>query len=213
MKIVDLTHTLKNDMPVYPGDAPPVFTKTMTHDKDAVQVIRMDIATHHGTHLDCPLHFRSNGLTTENSALENFFARALLVNCTGFGAGAKIPAEHFLPFREVLQKVSWVIVHTGWYRHWGNEEYTRDFPVLSVEATDFLVKQNMKGIGLDVISIDAIDSKDFPNHQLALGNGLFIIENLTHLHAVTTEVFTLSALPLKIEDGDGSPVRAIAIID
>jgi arylformamidase len=213
MKIIDLSHTLKNNMPVYPGDAPPVFTKVMTHEKDDVQVTRMNITTHHGTHLDCPLHFIHKGLNTENSVLENFYARALIVDCTSYGAGDEIPAAHFHPYREVLEKISWVIIYTGWYRHWGKEEYTRSFPVLSAEATAFLIKYKIKGIGLDVISIDAVDSADFPNHQLTLGNGTYIIENLTNLHAVTEQIFTLSALPLKILDGDGSPIRAAAVVE
>jgi len=209
--MIDLSHTLKNNMPVYPGDAPPVFKKVFEHEKDGVQVIRMDITTHHGTHLDCPLHFIADGLSTEKSALENFFAKALLIDCSSFVAGDVIPAAHLFPYSNALQEVEWAIIYTGWYRFWGQKAYTGKFPVLSMEATNYLLSQKIKGIGLDVISIDAIDSQDFPNHNLTLGKGLYIIENLTNLHLINQSQFFLSAFPLKIEDGDGSPVRAVAI--
>jgi arylformamidase len=213
MNIIDLSHTLKNNMQVYPGDASPYFTKVFTHEKDGIQATRMTISTHHGTHLDCPLHFISNGSTTENSGLDNFFTKALLINCTGFGSGAMIPARHFYPLKEALNNVSWAIIYTGWYRYWGSDEYLRNFPVLSVEATQFLLEQNIKGIGLDVISIDTVESQDFPNHNLTLGSGIFIIENLTNLYAITSNLFTLAAFPLKIHEGDGSPLRAVAIVE
>ena len=87
------------------------------------------------------------------------------------------------------------------------------FPSLSVEAVETLLKFNLKGIGLDVPSIDSIDSPDYPNHNLVLSQEMIIIENLTNLKDLTGVDFTFAAFPLKVKDGDGSPVRAIAIID
>jgi len=211
MKIFDLTHTLESGMPVFPGDTSPVFNMAMTHQKDGAQVIRMDIATHHGTHLDCPLHFFENGKSTGNSELGNFFGKAFLLDCTTFQKGDKIPLDHIQRAEISWDEISWVIIYTGWYKHWGTPEYFNHFPVLSVEAAKFLQGKNLKGIGLDVISIDAIDSEDYPIHNIVLGNGMYIIENLTNLHSIGTNYFAFSALPLKIKDGDGSPIRAIAI--
>ncbi len=211
--IIDLTHTLQNGMPVFPGDSAPVFQKSLTHDKDGAQVIRMNMATHHGTHLDCPLHFIKDGKSTDTSDIHNFFGRAFLADCTMFGKGEFIPALHFENMDVDWECISWIIIYTGWYKHWGTQKYFDHFPVLSENAADFLVEKQIIGIGLDVISIDAIDSEDYPIHNIILGNGLYIIENLTNLQNINSTYFKLATLPLKIKDGDGSPVRAAAILD
>lgn len=212
MQLIDLSHTLQNGMPVFPGDSSPTFTKNLTHQKDGAQVIRMDLATHHGTHLDCPLHFIQNGKSTDTSALENFYGKALLVDCSGFNAAEKIPVTHFESLATNWHDISWVVLYTGWYKYWGSKLYFGNFPVLSEEAAHFLVNKNIRGIGLDVISIDPVESEDFPIHNIILGNGLYIIENLTNLHEISATEFILAAFPLKILDGDGSPVRAVAMI-
>jgi len=211
--VIDLTHTLETGMPVFPGDTAPSFKIVMTHKNDGAQVIRMDIATHHGTHLDCPLHFFENRASTDQSAIENFYGPACMIDCTTFGEDEEIPLEHLLKINIDWEEISWVIIYTGWYRHWGTQKYFDHFPVLSVEAAEFLQSKNLKGIGLDVISIDAIESVDYPIHNIVLGNGMYIIENLTNLHSVATNKFTLVAFPLKIKNGDGSPVRAVALMD
>ena len=68
-----------------------------------------------------------------------------------------------------------------------------------------------KGIGIDAISIDPIDSRDLPVHKLLLGAGLIVVENLTGLE-VLPQSFDFMALPLKIAEADGSPVRAAALL-
>lgn len=88
------------------------------------------------------------------------------------------------------------------------------FPVLSKVACSWLINFELKGVGLDVISIDPVDDTlDLINHRIVLGKGMVIIENLTNLDLIGDELFTFSCLPLKIENADGSPVRAIAILE
>ena len=211
MTLIDLTHTLENNMMVFLGDSPPVFQKTMTHASDGAQVIRMDIATHHGTHIDCPLHFVADGKAADNSDLNNFYGKAAIADCTSFGLNTQISAEHFKDLNLNWDAIDWLIVYTGWYKFWGSPRYLDHFPVLSVEAARFLQGKNLKGIGLDVISIDAIDSVDYPVHKIILGSGMYVIENLCNLHQIPACEFTLAAFPLKIAEGDGSPIRAVAL--
>jgi len=61
---------------------------------------------------------------------------------------------------------------------------------------------------MDVPSVDHLTSKNLPNHHALDDAGIVILENLD-LRAVEPGVYELIALPLKIRDGDGSPVRAI----
>lgn len=200
-------------MPVFPGDTAPSFHKILTHEVDGAQVIRMDLATHHGTHLDCPLHFEADGISADKADVGNFYGTAFLADCTSFKKGECIPVSHFELLDIKWEKVKWIVLQTGWYKFWGTKKYFDDFPVLSEDAAHFLVEKQIVGIGLDVISIDAIHSADYPIHKVILGNGLFIIENLTNLHSIKRDYFNLAAFPLKLINGDGSPVRAAAILD
>jgi kynurenine formamidase len=211
-RLIDLTHTLENDMPVFPGDASPKFSLAMTHARDGAQVTRMQLTTHHGTHLDCPLHFIDGGATTNTDDLSPFYGKALVIDCRKFGVGEKITKTHIEQVKLREQQIQWAVLYTGWYRYWGTQKYFDHFPVLSTEAAEYLRDIGIGGIGLDVISIDAIDSTDFPVHKVVLGSGMYVIENLTNLHLLPETDFMLAAFPLRIAHGDGSPIRAVAIL-
>jgi kynurenine formamidase len=213
MKFTDLSHTLENGMMVFPGDEAPMFQKIMTHVSDGAQAIRMDLSTHHGTHIDCPLHFVPDGKAADTSGLENFYGKAVIADCTKFGVKTQIDVGYFNELNLNWDAIDWLIVYTGWYRHWGTAHYLEHFPVITVEAARFLAGKNLKGIGLDVISIDAIDSVDYPVHHIILGSGMYLIENLCNLHQIPAREFTLAAFPLKITQGDGSPIRAVALTE
>jgi kynurenine formamidase len=213
MKIIDLSHLMENGMPVYPGDEIPNVQKALTHDKDGAQVIRLSISTHTGTHLDTPRHFFGAGATTDLMDPGNFIGKAVLVDCTAFAQHQQIQLNQVINYREALEKADFALIYTGWGHHWGTAKYFGHFPVLSIEAVEFLVSTNLKGIGLDFPSIDGFNSKEYPNHKLVLGQGMIIIENLTNLGALVDETFQFAAFPLKIKEGDGSPVRAVAIVE
>ncbi len=213
MKIIDLSHTMKSRMRAYPGDDDPIFQKSATLEKDDLQITRLDISTHTGTHLDTPRHFLAHGSTTDIMELETFTGTGLLIVCSNFGKHQQIPLSHVLTYKKELETANFALIYTGWYRHWRTDQYFDHFPVLSVEASEFLISTKLKGIGLDLPSIDSIDSKDFPNHHLVLGSGLSIIENLTNLGELQNTKFQFTAFPLKIDEGDGSPVRAVAMIE
>ncbi len=212
MKVIDLTHLMENGMPAYPGEESPVFEFKNTHEKNGYQVIRFTSLTHSGTHLDTPAHFCAGGLTIDKMDAENFAGKGVLMDCSDFGEYAEIPAEHLIKYKNDLLHADFALIYTGWDKFWNTEQYYRDFPVLSPEAAKFLASFKLKGIGLDVPSIDPVNSASFPNHQLILGKGLIIIENLANLQLLKGLDFYFTAFPLKIKDGDGSPVRAVGIV-
>ena len=213
MKIIDLSHIIENGMPAWPGDEPPFVQKIYTHDKDEMQVISLSITTHAGTHLDTPRHFLQPGATTDVMGLYNFYGKGVLIDCSQFGQYMEIPLNHVSNYSEELENADFALIYTGWDRHWAKPQYYNHFPVLSFEAVRFLTDCNLKGIGLDFPSIDDIGSKSYPNHNHVLGSGMIIIENLKNLSALIDEPFQFAAFPLKIREGDGSPVRAVAFVE
>ena len=116
------------------------------------------------------------------------------------------------PYLEELHQCDFLIFNSGWYHYWNSDEYFSNYPILSGEAAVFLAETNLKGIGIDMISVDAYDSTDFKNHKLLLGSGKVIIENLNNLDRAPSR-FHLIAAPLKFKDSDGAPARVMAVWD
>lgn len=212
MKVIDLTHLMENGMPAYPGEESPVFEFKNAHEKSGYQVIRFTSLTHSGTHLDTPAHFFADGLTIDKMDAKNFAGKGVLIDCSDFGEHTEIPAAHLINYKNDLLHADFALICTGWDKFWNTGQYYRDFPVLSPEASEFLAGFSLKGIGLDVPSIDPVSSENYPNHNLILGKGLIIIENLANLDLLEGLDFYFAAFPLKIKDGDGSPVRAVGMV-
>lgn len=96
---------------------------------------------------------------------------------------------------------------------WDTENYLKFFPVAAEDLISTVAETKIKGIGLDTISLDSIDAHHHPNHKKILGSDKIIIENLTNLQSLIGKRFLFSCFPLKILNGDGSPVRATGIIE
>lgn len=212
MQIIDLTHTFENGMPAYPGEEPPRLEKIYTYDKDGFQVIRLTTLTHSGTHLDMPSHFYHESATVDKENLSRFAGKGILIDCRGYGKRSNIPLQHIALYENELNLAAFAIIWTGWDQYWGTPGYFADFPVLEKEALQYLAGLNLKGLGFDCASVDPVDSSDFPNHQIILRKNMVMIENLTNLEKLNDQEFIFAAFPLKIKDGDGSPVRAVGII-
>jgi arylformamidase len=202
MKIHDITLTLSDALPCWPGDTPFRFTLAWSKLEGAtVNVGQVSTSIHIGTHVDAPFHFDSAGATVENLALDPFVGPARVVDVRGRPV---IRVEDLEPFD--LAKTPRLLLRTdGWLDH---SRFPESIPVLDQGVPTYLKKNGVILLGLDVPSVDQIDSTDLPIHH-ALGScGITILESVD-LTRVEPGVYELIALPLKIAGGDGSPVRAI----
>lgn len=209
MKIIDLSHIINNDITVFNDAEKPEITISSTHNKDGYAQKKLCMYSHNSTHVDAPFHIIPGAATLDELSPDTFYGKAVIADCRN--TGEKIEISHLEKYSERLNDADFIILHTGWYKKWNTPEYKRNFPVLTEEAAEWLMKFNLKGIGLDTISIDSIESTDLPVHRIILGNELIIIENLTNLESLPEEDFTFSCFPLRIVDADGSPTRAIGI--
>lgn len=210
--LIDLSHLVSQEMPVYPGTEAVSITNWCSIQKNGFNEKKISLFTHSGTHLDAPAHVFSNSSTLDLISLNHFHGRAILLD---FSASTKSTIE-FLdlkPHQQAIEKSEFVIFNTGWSKLWGKQEYFLDFPVLSSEAAIFLSNSALKGVGVDTISVDAIDSTSFPIHKILLRSNLLLIENLNNLDQIPVKSFDLYCFPLKIKDADGSPVRAVAMVN
>jgi arylformamidase len=211
MKIIDLSHLLNNYTPVYPGTEVPVFKLANTILNDGFAETKISMYSHTGTHMDAPAHMIEGAMTLDAFDPSKFYGPAICIDCTHV-LNAMIQKEHLIPFFDILKQVDFVLLRTGWYKKWTKKEYFDGFPTLSFKACEWLSSFNLKGIGIDVISIDKMGSISMENHLILLKKGIVIIENLNNLDALESDIFTFSCFPLKFENSDGSPLRAIAIL-
>jgi len=197
-------------MPVYPGDESPIFQTSNTFEEDGFRETKIDFYSHTGTHIDAPAHMLENGQFLDDLKMSHFFGKATIINIDN-KKNYIITVNELKNYQEKINNVHFLIFNTGWSKFWGKKEYFNNYPYLSDEAAEWLSEFNLKGIGIDAISIDKSDTNNFYVHKMLLAKNIIIIENLTNLKSIKNDYFMISVLPLKYKHADGSPVRAITI--
>ena len=212
MKIIDLTQTISEGMPVYPGTEPPRLTIANTHEKDGFRETLISFYSHTGTHMDAPFHIFPDRTLLNEMPAEQFVGKALVIDCRDAGEGGVIGMEYI--DKALADEAEFLLFNTGWDENWGTEKYFGEYPVLSMEVCRYLLDSKKKGVRFDVIGIDPVSDGNLTRHKMLFSQrDMVIIENLTNLEKAGGSLFTLAVLPLKYENADGAPVRAVAIIE
>ena len=199
-------------MPVYPGSDSPEFTAVSSICLNGYAEKRMTLFSHTGTHMDAPSHILQGGMSLDQMPIEQFTGKAVVLNVSSPPLPT-LTLDDVMKHHDLVADCDFVLLHTGWNRHWGSDSYFTGYPVLSVEAANWLSGFKLKGLGIDAISVDHPDSSDFPVHRQLLRNRIVIIENLNCLEYLPQSGFIFIGLPLPIVKGDGSPVRAAAWLE
>ncbi|WP_045905504.1 cyclase family protein [Clostridium botulinum] len=213
MKVIDLTHTISENMPVYSGTERPKLEVKSTYDKDGFKETLLTMFSHTGTHMDSPAHLFLERTNLDSFSPEQFVGKGLVIDCSDLKEGEKIHMKYIDCVKEKANKADFILFHTGWDRYWGTDFYFGDYPYITEEVAEYLIYNKKKGVGVDVIGIDPILDENLTIHQrLFAETDIVVIENLTRLGKVGNELFTFCALPIKYENSDGAPIRAIAIL-
>ena len=211
MKVIDLTHTIKENMSVYPGTEPPSLKVVNTHEVDGFKETLISMFSHTGTHIDSPAHIFKDRKTLDSYETDAFIGSALVIDCREINSGAQIPLSLIQNQEKVAGRVDFLLFCTGFDKKWCTDEYYGNYPYLSQEALGYIIDKKYKGIGFDVIGLDPIGSLEL--HRLLFEKSNMInIENLKNLDLCIGSTFTFVCLPLKIKDSDGASARAIAIM-
>ncbi len=206
MKIFDLSHQLTGDMPVFPGKGQPSFLNIAQLETDRYREKHLSLDSHVGTHIDSPAHMLASGLTLDQFPVSKFTGPAFVIDIE---AGTKIiTIDVIRKFMTEIGKAEFVLFNTGWYKLWGIPGFTEGFPVLETRAAEWLTGFRLKGIGVDTISVDPTESKEWPVHFKLFSAGFILAENL-FFHDKMPHEGEFSCFPLKIDKADGSPVRAV----
>jgi arylformamidase len=211
MKIWDISRTLSDDLAEWPGDEPFHFQLTRTlAEGQSVNLGAISMSVHNGTHADAQFHFDGKGESIEKARLEIYLGRAVVVDLTGAFSQSKekhlITIEDLRSSAEEIGETSRLLIKTG---RWNDSAVFPDqIPVIAADIAAWLQKNGVKLLGLDLPSVDEIDSKSLQNHHALSRAGIAIVESLD-LSRVGSGIYNLVALPLKIAGGDGAPMRAV----
>lgn len=208
MQIYDVSVPLSSETPTYPGDPGIEIKDWLTlAGGDVANVSVLHFGAHSGTHVDAPVHFIEGGNTVASLPLDVLIGRAEVVQVpddvkiidAAFVAANCSPASERVLFK------------TRNSQFWnGTKSFREDYTYIDAGAARKLVESGTKLVGIDYLSVERFQSKDFETHQVLLSKGVVILEGLD-LRAVDAGSYELICLPLKITggSGDGAPARAI----
>jgi arylformamidase len=205
MKIVDLTHPISAEMPVYfpwhPGTA---IDRTATYQEYRCEVRRLSIGTHSGTHIDAPSHVFEGKPTLDQYDPSLWYVDAQVLDFTGRGPKQEITRDEL---RSKFQtRGLGAVVKTGWDVRFGEKDYYATYPPLSTAAAEYLVEME-----IPVLAADTPFTLDV--HYIILGHGIPLITNLNNTARLAEGRIKLISAPLLIKGGDGAPARVLAVVE
>ena len=156
MKVIDLTHTIREDMPVYPGTETPGLLPASSYEKDGFKETLLHMYSHTGTHMDPPAHLYEGRTTLDQFPADQFVGQALVIDCRDLAEGDAITMDRVRRYGALAEEADFLLFNLGWDKRWGTEAYFGNYPCVDDEVLDHIIKGHYKGIGFDVIGLDPI---------------------------------------------------------
>jgi arylformamidase len=196
MKVIDVTRTISPQMPMYPGEEPPVFRERV---QDSYTITDLQLTTHTGTHVDAPSHTLFGGSTIDTIPLSHLIGPCRVLDMRK--ASSPIQPQEILPRLERAQRIL--------FRTDASEQefFGTRYPALSMEAVTLLIEQSVVCVGIDSPSVESYDG-DGSIHRALLSQGVAILEFLD-LSQIEEGNYWMAALPLPLKGLDGSPARVV----
>lgn len=231
--VTDLSHEISPNIPTLPGHLKTVMWRLLSHE-DCIesgltkppysyQTTGIMICDHTSTHVDALNHV---GLEPDAESIDRLPFEWFFTPGTWFDFSYKSPNAYITlsDIEEAIKKTrvkikpqSTVLIYTGWYKKWNSQwEYTRNYPGLDRDATEFLNDLGAINIGADAFSTDSFyevtQEKVQPMHMVCRERGIMNMENLNNIDKIPKHEFWFIALPLKFVGATGSPIRAVALV-
>jgi len=204
MPLIDLTHPITADLPVYfPWHPKTAMEQTATYADHQCVVRRLTIGTHTGTHIDAPSHVFEGMHDMDGYDPAIWYLSAQVLDFTPRAERHEITMAELK--RRRVKKGGAVIIKTGWDRFFGREDYYRTYPPLSVEGAHYLVAQKIRAVAADT-------PFSFEVHKVLLKEGIPLITNLNNTGRLKAGTVRLIAAPLLLQGGDGAPARVLAVV-
>ncbi|QNE36654.1 cyclase family protein [Leifsonia shinshuensis] len=216
MRVIDLSHPVRGGMTVFPGDPAVSVEPAVTIAEAGVSVLSLHLGSHTGTHVDAPSHTVEGGATIDAVDLGRLIGPARVIDVSGLPPRTRIHMEDVRDDLSELAPGTIVLFRTGWSAHFDDPDYL-DHPFLDAGIASALLDAGVTVVGVDALNPDETPRDDpapgLPFHDVFLGAGGLIVENLTGLDRITASAPRFIGLPLPIAGGDGAPLRAVVVED
>ena len=212
-KAIDLTHELHNGMPIYPGDTSPSFVSYATLEKNGVNLTKLTLGSHTGTHIDAPRHFIPDGIGVDRIPPNKLVGEAYVCDMSSKPIGSGITdLDLHKNLEGKVAEDDIVVCFTGCSEHWGEKSVSSNYTYLTGNAAEYLVSKKVRAVGIDFLSVEKFRALDPVAHKTLLGNGIFIIESLSReTKQFVGKRILMICMPIKLQNGDGAPSRIIGV--
>jgi arylformamidase len=201
-KWIDISQPLSNDIAHWPGDTPYSYETTFTKEQTgSVNIGKITTSLHTGTHVDAPFHFKNDGEKIVDLDINLYIGPARVIDVSDY---SNIDSNVLRTFD--LDGVKRLLLKTSVPNN--PKRFPEQIPALSADVAAFLQEKGIQLIGVDIPSVDPLDSKEMDAHHALYKHGINILENIM-LDKVKEGDYELIALPLPLKEADGSPVRAV----
>jgi arylformamidase len=195
VQIIDVSVPLREGMVTYPGD--PVVQVELAAsiaDGDPVNLTRVDLGLHSGTHVDAPRHFLDGAAGVDELPLDALIGPCVVVEAPDLTleSVACVPAD-----------AERVLFKTPNSELWTRDEFAEEFVRLDGEGAGLLVERGLRLVGVDYLSVG-----DEAAHHALLEAGVIPVEGLD-LRGVEPGAYELVCLPLRVVGADGAPARVV----
>ncbi|HEU4492997.1 MAG TPA: cyclase family protein [Rubrobacteraceae bacterium] len=209
MEIIDITAPTGPRSVMWPGQDPP-SRKFLSHTDrgDSSTVSQWTLSAHTGTHADARMHFIPGSWTMESLKLSRCVGPCRVVDLThvvGHVTRTALEAAVVAGAARLLLKTR--NSQDGLLER---DRFVEDYVAIEREAAEYIVEIGVETVGVDYLSVEPFEDKEFNTHHTLLGADVIVIEGLV-LDGVEPGEYFLACLPLKLEDSDGSPARAILV--
>ena len=224
--MVDLTHSLEEGIPIYPGGEPFKITRIADF-QQGYYMNKVSMGEHCGTHIDAPIHFVQGGKAVDELPLDQLIGPLVVLDVEKAAAAnpdLEITPQQIRDWEKTHDQIptkAFVVARTGWWKKWAlakdyvnlDNNKVAHFPGFSADAARYLIEERkVAGLGIDTLSTDPGNSKEFPAHRIVLKAGAVNIENMASLDQVPPQGATLIVAPLRIAHGSGTPARVFALV-
>jgi kynurenine formamidase len=210
---IEISHTITEDLARIPSFPQPRIRRIKSLPEAVSNLTELCMVAHHGTHVDAPIHYISDGPSMDQVPLERLYGQGVVWRID-VGPNGVITPEHLEAARPRLQPGDIVILDTGTARHVNTPEYW-NHPIVSGEAAEWLVSHGAKILAIDAPTPDMSPPNRPPNHQFPvhhtlLSRGVLIAEHMTGLGALAGHRVEAMFMALNIKTSDGGPARVVA---
>jgi len=212
VKPIDLSLTISESIPSFPGSPKPQFICWSNIKDDGYNLELLFLSSHTGTHLDAPYHFVKNGLKINQIPLDRLIGKAILIKLkkTKNTPITKSDIKLFEKKNGKIPNYSSIFFFTTWQKNLNNNNYFTENPGLNTSSAKYLASKKINLVGIDSPSIDLGKDESFNVHHILSKNNILIVENLANLNKIKSKEFSFIILPLKIKNATGSLVWAVA---